>query len=81
MLSDMATYRVTAHVALDGASLTATSEEIPVIRGIDNLEGFNVPAAPARRYFDLQGRRVNEVRDGFFIMQDANGNTQKMLIK
>ena len=78
---DMATYRVTAHVALDGASLTATSEEIPVVRGIDNLDGINVPAAPARRYFDLQGRRVNEVRDGLFIMQDANGNTQKMLIK
>jgi len=78
---DMATYRVTAHVALDGASLTATSEEIPVIRGIDNLDGINFPAAPARRFFDLQGRRVNEARDGLFIMQDANGHTQKMLIK
>ena len=52
-----------------------------MIRGIDDLNSINIPAVPARRYFDLQGRRVNEVRDGFFIMQDANGHTQKMLIK
>lgn len=78
---NLATYRVTAHVALAGASLKATSDEITVIRDIDHLQGINFPAAPARRYFDLQGRRVNEAREGLFIMQDANGNTQKMLIK
>jgi len=80
---DMATYRVTAHVALPSETLKATSEDVPVLREVTGIKSFEFPNAPAHRYFNLNGQPVNapQAHDGLFILQDANGNARKMFIK
>ena len=80
---DMATYRVTAHVALPSETLKATSEDVPVLREVTGIKSFEIPNAPTHRFFNLNGQPVNapQAHDGLFILQDANGNARKMFIK
>ena len=80
---DKVTYRVTAHVALEEGTLKATSDDVEVIRNIDGLRGIELMDAPARRFFDLNGRQVGaaQAHDGLFIMHSADGTAHKLFIR